>query len=55
MSEQEEARKALADSRRSSRETDSVVNDAGAVLAQLRAIQPDHLADRLREIIRGAA
>lgn len=50
-----EARKALAESRRSSKQDDRLIAAAQAVLGQVReAREANHFADKFREIIRGA-
>lgn len=51
----QEIRAAVAEFRRNERRTDSVVTSASRTLEQLRAVNTDHLAERLRDIIRGAA
>ena len=51
----EEVRRAIAQTRRNVRETDNVVSSTAVTLERLRAVNTDHLADRLRDIIRGAA
>lgn len=51
-----EARKALADSRRSSRQADTIIADTRAALDRVRATrEANHFADKFRAIIRGAA
>lgn len=52
----DEARKALAESRRSSRRADTLIADTRAALESVRASRENnHFADKFRAIIRGAA
>lgn len=51
-----EARKALAESRRSSVRADTLIADTRRALDRVRATREDnHFADKFRAIIRGAA
>lgn len=52
----DEARKALAESKRATRRTDRVIIDAKLAIGQVRqAHEGNHFADKFRAIIRGAA
>lgn len=52
----DEARKALAESQRSSRRTDSLIADTRAALDRVRRVsEPNHFTDKMRRLIRGTA
>lgn len=52
----EAARRALAESRRSSRRADTLIAESREAIEQVRQVrQTNHFADKFRAIIRGAA